>query len=119
MNVNKFNNTLSEDGRVFIGRKDSNNNMIKELDVLEFSDNRGIKEYYFIEYDNYYCSFRMRSSIEYKSSRDFKNGGKIVGCILDFELPNLESKKDNNTTTTYQKWSKQIGKEVLKQMGIK
>lgn len=116
MNFNRFNPTISEDGRVFIGCNDIEGKPIKELDVLLFDGLK--KEYYFVEYDSYYCAFKLRSSVIYGTKRDFKSGGKIVGCILDFDLKEPE-KEHHNTTTTYIKHSKKITKEVLKQLGVK
>lgn len=115
MNFNKFNPAISEDSRVYIGVKDINGIPIKELDVLLFENIKN--EYFFVEYDYYYCSFRLRSSKTYKSSREYKSGGKIVGCILDFDLEE-PLKEYHNTTSTYSKWSNKNSKQVLKQMGI-
>lgn len=115
-NFNRFNPTISEDGRVFIGCNDIDGKPIKELDVLFFDGLK--KEYFFIEYDNYYCAFKLRSSVIYRTKIDFKSGGKIVGCILDYDLKETE-KYIHNTTTTYKKWSNKISKDVLKNMGIK
>lgn len=118
--INEFETFSSDttiDARVCIGAKDVDGNDIKELDVLEFTNN-GKKEYLFIEYDKFYCAFKLRSSKTYTSKRDYKSGGKIVGCILDFDLPSLDS-EIHNVTSTYDKWSKKNGKEVIKQMRIK
>lgn len=115
-NFKKFNPTISEDGRVFIGANDCKGKPIKELDVLFFDGL--VKEYYFVEWDDYFCAFKLRSSVIYGGRKEFKNGGEIVGCILDYELKE-PAQESHNTTTTYQKWSNKINKEILKSMGIK
>lgn len=116
MNFNRFNPAVSEDGRVFVGCNDIDGKPIRELDVLFFDGLK--KEYYFVEYDSYYCAFRLRSSVIYGGNREFKTGGKIVGCMLDYDLKEPE-KEYHNTTSTYTKYSNKINKEVLKQLGIK
>ena len=114
MNFNKF-KYLTSENRCEIGRKDLNGIQIRELDVLLFDGI--VKEYYFVEYDDFYCAFRLRSSVLYKGSREFKGGCEIIGCITDFDFKE-PNKKHHNITSTYSNWSNKISKEVLKQLGL-
>lgn len=86
--------------------------------------NQIVKDYnddlYVVFYDSYTCSFRLRSSLIYSSSKEINGNLRIVGNIFDNEFiePEQRAREATSRTPTSESFNKRNLKESLRGIGL-
>ena len=72
-----------------------------------------------IEFDDFDCSFKMKSSMVYSGSRSVSGNLTIIGNIIDDKFEEPESKKEaTSRTPTSESLHRRSTKESLRGMGL-